>query len=163
MLQFTCFYYNTDFAKIKSQTKTISKEELLKLKNKFTDDEIAKQTNLTILNIKKLIQTHNIDKIPTKEELEKNLHEKSKDELAIFYNTTRTTLRKWIRSYGLENIRYQSTANNKKISTVDENGLSNIFPSVKKLSKVLHISKRKVYELTKSGEFYNGYKYIFIE
>ena len=129
-------YYNTDFAKIKLQTKTISKEELLKLKNNFTDDEIAKQTNLTVLNIKKLMQTHNVDKIPTKEELEKNLHEKSKDELALIYNTTRTTMRKWIRTYGLENIRYQSTANNKKISTVDENGSINIFPSIKKLCKV---------------------------
>jgi very-short-patch-repair endonuclease/prophage antirepressor-like protein/transposase-like protein len=156
-------FYNTDFAKIKSQTKTISKEELLKLKNDFTDDEIANQTNSTVLNIKKLIQTHNIDKIPSKEELEKKLHEKSKDELALIYNTTRTTMRKWIRTYGLEKIRYQSTVNNKKISTVDENGSINIFPSIKKLCKVLHISKRKVYELTKSGEFYNGYKYIFIE
>ena len=156
--------YDTNFSKIKSQVKTINKQELIKLKNELVSNEkISEETNLTVLNVEKLLKTHSIDKIPSKEELEKKLHEKSKDDLAVFYNTTRSTMRKWIRSYGLENIRYKTTLLSRRITVVKEEDESVInFSSLTELCKTLNISKKKVYEFAKSQKFYNGYKFIFI-
>jgi hypothetical protein len=124
---------------------------------------VAEKLNITVLNLYKLIKTHNIDKIPSKEELEKNLQLKSKEDLAELYDTTRTTLRKWIKSYGLDHIRYQVTTNRQIISTKEEDNTKTTYSSIKELCNILHISKRKLYECVESGEYYKGYKFMFVD
>jgi very-short-patch-repair endonuclease/AraC-like DNA-binding protein len=153
--------YGLDFISLKSGIKQVSKEELLKLITNHSDEEVAEKLNITVLNLYKLIKTHNIDKIPSKEELEKNLHLKSKDVLAELYDTTRTTLRKWIKSYGLDHIRYQVTTNRQIISTKEDDNTKTTYSSIKELCKALHISKRKLYECVESGDYYKGYKFEF--
>ena len=151
--------YELDFLKLKSDDKQIGKLELLKLTEEITDEEeLAKKLNITVLNLRKLIKTHNLDSIPPKQELEEHMKTKTKEELASFYNTTRSTLRKWITSYELENVRI-SVGRPMKVTT--EDNVVKQYPSLKELCKDLNIGHTKVYENIQSGEFYKGYKFQY--
>ena len=153
-------HYDLDFIKLKSEDKQIGKVELLKLTKEITDEvELAKKLNITVLNLRKLIKTHNLDNIPSKDELEEHLKTKTKEELALFYNTTRTTLRKWIESYELDTVRISL---GKPIKTTTVDNVIKEYPSIKELCLDLNIGKIKVYEHIKSGEFYKGYKYEYV-
>ena len=153
-------HYGLDFNSLKSDKKQINKEELIKLLGELSEEETAEKLNMTILNLQKLMKTHNIEKIPSKTELEKNLHLKSKDDLATLYNTTRTTLRKWIKSYGLEDIRFTSLTH-KRIKAIKDN-IETTYDSIKDLCKDLKIGKNKVNEYVDTNNEYNGYKFEFI-
>ena len=142
--------YGLDFVSIKMDTKQVSKEELLKLVSEFSETQIAHKLNMTVLNLRKLMKTHNIDEIPSKEELEGHLQTKTKEEIAKLYKTTRTTLRKWLRSYNLADIRCNSMY--RPVLAITEDTL---------VCKDLHIGHSKVYEYAESGEFYKGYKFVF--
>jgi len=153
-------HYDLDFIKLKSEDKQIGKVELLKLTKEIKDeDELAKKLNITVLNLRKLIKTHNLDSIPSKEELEEHLKTKTKEELASFYNTTRTTLRKWITSYELDTVRISL---GKPIKTTTVDNVIKQYKSIVELCLDLNIGKIKVYENIKSGEFYKGYKYEYV-
>ena len=153
-------HYDLDFIKLKSEDKQIGKVELLKLTKEIKDeDELAKKLNITVLNLRKLIKTHNLDSIPSKEELEEHLKTKTKEELASFYNTTRTTLRKWIESYELDTVRISL---GKPIKTTTVDNVIKQYKSIVELCLDLNIGKIKVYEHIKSGEFYKGYKYEYV-
>jgi len=153
--------YGLDFKELKSDTKIIHKEELIKLKGEFSEEEIAEKLNMTIINSQKLMKTHNIDKIPSKEELEKMLNTKNKEDIAKHYNSCRTTLRKWIKSYGLEHIRYQITTN-VKIKAI-KNGETKTYSSIKELCKDIHISKRTLYKFVDTGNEYNDYLFHYVK
>jgi very-short-patch-repair endonuclease/prophage antirepressor-like protein len=153
-------HYDLDFIKLKSEDKQIGKVELLKLTKEIKDEvELAKKLNITVLNLRKLIKTHNLDNIPSKDELEEHLKTKTKEELALFYNTTRTTLRKWIESYELDTVRISL---GKPIKTTTVDNVIKQYKSIVELCLDLNIGKIKVYEHIKSGEFYKGYKYEYV-
>ena len=153
-------HYDLDFVKLKSEDKQIGKVELLKLTEEIKDEEeLAKKLNITVLNLRKLIKTHNLDSIPSKEELEEHLKTKTKEELALFYNTTRTTLRKWITSYELDTVRISS---GKPVKVTTKDNVIKQYKSIVELCLDLNIGKTKVYEQIKSGEFYKGYKYKYV-
>ena len=153
--------YGLDFKELKSDTKIIHKEELIKLKGEFSEEEIAEKLNMTIINSQKLMKTHNIDKIPSKEELEKMLNTKNKEDISKHYNSCRTTLRKWIKSYGLEHIRYQITTNIKIKATKKEE--TKTYSSIKELCKDIHISKRTLYKFVDTGNEYNDYLFHYVK
>jgi len=155
--------YGLDFISLKSGIKQVSKEELLKLITNHTDEEVVEKLNITVLNLYKLIKTHNIDKIPSKEELKKKLQLKSKEDLAELYDTTRTTLRKWIKSYGLDHIRFQETTHKKIVAIKEDDNTWTTYSSIKELCKELHIGKNKVNEHAESGDYYKGYKFMFVD
>ena len=153
-------HYDLDFVKLKSEDKQIGKAELLKLTEEIKDEEeLAKKLNITVLNLRKLIKTHNLDSIPSKEELEEHLKTKTKEELASFYNTTRTTLRKWITSHELDTVRISL---GKPVKVTTEDNVVRQYPSVKELCSDLHISHTTLYEYIESGEFYKGYRYEYV-
>ena len=152
--------YELDFLKLKSEDKQIGKLELLKLTEEITDEEeLAKKLNVTVLNLRKLIKTHNLDSIPPKQELEEHLKTKTKEEIAELYNTTRSTLRKWITSYQLETVRISV---GRPIKVTTEDNVVKQYPSLKELCKDLNIGHTKVYENIQSGEFYKGYKFQYV-
>ena len=153
--------YDLDFKSVKSDIKPVTKEELLSLMSEFDQEDIPRKLNLTIVNLQKLMKTHNIEKIPTKEELEQKLHLKSKEELAVLYNTTRTTMRKWIKSYGLEHIRCK-VITNKQVIVVTENNIEVKYESISELCKDLKIGKNKVNEYMDKDLSYKGYKFISV-
>jgi len=152
--------YELDFLKLKSEDKQIGKLELLKLTEEITDEEeLAKKLNITVLNLRKLIKTHNLDSITPKEELEEHLKTKTKEEIAELYNTTRSTLRKWITSYELEMVRISV---GRPIKVITEDNVVKQYPSMKELCKDLNIGHTKVYENIQSGEFYKGRKFQYV-
>ena len=114
---------------------------------------------MTVLNLRKLIKTHNLDSIPPKQELEEHLKTKTKEEIAELYNTTRSTLRKWITSYQLETVRISV---GRPIKVTTEDNVVKQYPSLKELCKDLNIGHTKVYENIQSGEFYKGYKFQYV-
>ena len=155
--------YGLDFKTIKSEKKIATKEELLKLliDSEYNETEVANKLEISLLNLQKLIKTHNIERIPSKQELERNLHIKSKEDLAEFYKTSRTTLRKWITSYGLEHIRFINTNNNKKIYAISEDNTVKNYQSVGDLLKDLKINKKKFYECVDKNIRFNGFLFKY--
>jgi len=146
----------------RNKSKTIKKEELIKLVGKKSIDEIAKDSGLSSQSVTKLIKIHNIRNIPPKYELEKMIKTMTKEDIAKYYKTTRTTLRKWLKSYDLYNIRAETACRQVKVLSNITNE-ETIYSSVSEACKKLHISHSKLYEIEKSGVYYYGNKFEIIE
>jgi len=154
--------YDLNIYDLKESQTQVTKNELIKLIDETSSkEELAEKLNVSEKTMDKIIQSHNIDKMPSKEELEKNLHLKSKDDLAVFYNTCRTTLRKWIKSYGLEDIRFTKTTHRPIIVT--QNNIQITYESMKELEKELNMSHSKVGECIKNKEKYKGYEFRYVD
>ena len=150
--------YNLDMKNL--QQKTILKKDLLNLVNDFSEEEIAKKLNITMLSLQKNMKIHSIEKIPNKNELQNHINNKTKDEIAKIYNVNRATLRKWINSYDLDAIRYCSFG---RPITATKNNIIKKYRTIADLCKDLHIGHNKVDEYVDSGETYNDYIFEFVE
>jgi transposase/very-short-patch-repair endonuclease/prophage antirepressor-like protein len=149
--------HNLDLKTIK--VKPILKEDLLKLVNDYTEEEIAKKLNITMLALKKHMKIHSIEKIPSKDELEILVNSKTKDDIAKIYDVNRATLRKWLKSYDLEGIRF---SNYSRPITATKDKITKRYASIVELCKDLHISHNKVDDYVDTDEAYNGYVFAFV-
>ena len=153
--------YELDTKTLKLETKHVTKEELVKTVVEFSGEkeDIAEKLNITVLNVEKLIKTHNIQNIPSKEELESHIISKTKDDIAKIYNTTRTTLRKWLKLYELDNIR--SDSGSTQVYVRNEDNIVIKYISIAEASKKMHISHTKISEYADTGNRYKGNLYTF--
>jgi transposase/prophage antirepressor-like protein/very-short-patch-repair endonuclease len=149
--------HNLDLKTIK--VKPILKENLLKLVNEFSEEEIAKKLNITMLALKKHMKIHSIEKIPSKDELEILVNSKTKDDIAKIYDVNRATLRKWLKSYDLEGIRF---SNYSRPITATKDNIVKKYPSIVELCKDLHIGHNKVDDYVDTDKAYNGYVFAFV-